>query len=595
MREYLKEFVRKALDVQAEKYGYKLVRVNFSFEPPPRAELGDYSTNAAILLAKQAGVEPVKVADEMRSALISIKDVFEEIEVAGGGFLNFKLSRDFVIQEFARFDPERFNRGKKETILIEYSSPNIGKPLSIAHIRSTIIGDSLARIHRWLGYRVITDNHLGDWGLQAGMLVAAYRLWGAKPIVKMTMSELLELYVRFNSEMKENDELASRARLETVLLQKEERKTLALWNEIRKKSIAEFNRLYKILDVKFDHTLGESAYRKDFARVVTDAQKTGVAQESQGAIVIPFEPEEPLGVSRAEPPLIIQKQDGGYLYATFDLATIRWRIKRWKPDKILYVVSNEQTQYFDQMFRAAEKLGWLAAHSTSSGQAHSTSSGQACELVHVKFGLLRGEDLKRLSTRKGEIIMLDKVIDEAVQKAREIVEKKNTDLHLKEKDKIAEAVGIGALKYNDLSQNRNTDIIFDWNRMLDFDGNSAPYIQYTYARLRSIARKARNSKLEIRNEFKLSNFLKQPEEVSLMKKALQLPEAAEDAARELAPNFVANYLWEMTNLVNVFYEKYPVLKAEKNVRDARLFLISKVAGALKQGLLMLGIKAPEQV
>jgi arginyl-tRNA synthetase len=590
MREYLREFVRKALDVQAEKYGYKSVRVNFSFEPPPRAELGDYSTNAALLLAKQAGVEPVRVADEMRSALIGIKDVFEEIEVAGGGFLNFTLSRDFVIQEFVRFDPERPFRRRKETILIEYSSPNIGKPLSIAHIRSTIIGDSLARIHRWLGYRVITDNHLGDWGLQAGILVAAYRLWGAKPIAKMTMPELLELYVRFNSEMKESDELASRARLETVLLQKEDRKTLVFWNEIRKKSIAEFNRLYKILGVKFDHTLGESAYRKDFAKVVADAQKTEAAQESQGAIVIPLGSEEP--------PLIIQKQGGGYLYATFDLATIRWRIKRWKPDKILYVVSNEQTQYFDQMFRAAEKLGWLAAHSTS--------SGQACELVHVKFGLLRGEDLKRLSTRKGEIIMLDKVIDEAVQKARETVEKKNAALYSKEKGKIAEAVGIGALKYNDLSQNRNTDIIFDWSRMLDFEGNSAPYIQYTYARLRSIARKAQNPKLEIRNtagkhafygagRSEILNFLRQPEEVSLMKKALQLPEAAGDAARELAPNFVANYLWETANLVNVFYEKYPVLKAEKNVRAARLFLISKVADVLKQGLLMLGIKAPERV
>lgn len=456
---------------------------------------------------------------------------------------------------------------KRGVVLVEYSSPNIGKPLSIAHIRSTIIGDSIARIYRWLGYRVITDNHLGDWGLQAGILVSAYKLWGKKPIAKMAMTELLDLYVRYNAEMKTNDELAAKARTETVLLQKGDCKTFAIWKQIRKKSIAEFHRLYRMLGVRFDYVIGESAYRKALAAVVRDALSTGAAEKSQGATVVPL--------TASEPPLIIEKQDGGYLYATFDLATIRYRLKRWKPSLMVYVISNEQTQYLDQMFRAAEKLGWLA-------------SGQA---VHVKFGLLRGEDLKRLSTRGGKIILLEDAIKEAISRARKIVEEKNHALSEKEKAAISRMVGIGSLKYNDLSQNRNTDIIFDWDKMLDFAGNSAPYIQYTYARLKSIVRKSKQRKIDDKSIAALA----EPEEIALMKKVLQLPEAAEDAAREYAPNLVANYLWELANFANTFYEKYPVLKAEPKIRSARLALIVKTAATLKTGLLLLGIESPEMV
>jgi arginyl-tRNA synthetase len=569
MREYLKQLIRKAVKVEAQKYGYKDARIDFSLEPPPRPELGDYATNAALRLASEAGVEAVKVADGIRSSLIGIEGVFDDISIAGGGFLNFILSQKFVASLFQTFNPKRISKRQDGTILIEYSSPNIGKPLSIAHIRSTIIGDSLMRIYRALGWRVITDNHLGDWGLQAGILIAAYKLWAQKPIAKMSMEELLELYVKFNSEMKVAKELEDRARMETLLLQKEDRQTIAIWKQIQKKSIKEFKRIYKILGVKFDYILGESAYRKNFPKVILDAKRAGVAQESQGAVVIPFESNEP--------PLIIQKQDGGYLYATFDLATIRYRIERWKPKLMLYVISNEQTQYLNQVFRAAEKLGWL-------------SPGQA---IHVKFGLLRGEDLKRLSTRQGKTILLEDVIEEVVLRARQIVEEKNPGLSEKEKERISRMVGIGALKYNDLSQNRNTDIIFDWNRMLDFQGNSAPYIQYTHARLKSILRKTQMPK----SKFQKVNLgaLVEPEEIALMKKVLQFSEAVEDAAREYAPNLVANYLWGLSNLANTLYEKYPVLKAEKGVREARLFLINRIADVLKEGLGLLGIEAPERV
>lgn len=569
MRDYLRQLIRKALDIQAEKYGYKHARLEFSLEPPPRQDLGDYSTNAAILLAKQAGEQPVKVADEIRAALIGIKDVFEDISIAGGGFLNFTLSPQFLIPEFQKFDPARIGKPRNETILIEYSSPNIGKPLSIAHIRSTVIGDSLARIFKALGYRVITDNHLGDWGLQAGILVAAYKLWGKKPMKKISMPELLELYVQFNTEMKAHGELASKAKMETVLLQREDRKTFAIWKAIRAKSVREYRRLYRMLGVRFDYMLGESFYRKALSHVIADAVRAGAASESQGAIVIPLEANEP--------PLIIQKQDGGYLYATFDLATIRYRVRRWNPSRMLYVIANEQAQYLDQTFRAAEKLGWLRP-------------GQA---IHVKFGMIRGEDMKRLSTRGGKTILLEDVIREAAARARRIVEEKNPALPEREKENIARMVGVGALKYNDLSQNRNTDIVFDWNRMLDFQGNSAPYLQYTHARMRSILRKIGNRKWKIRR----SRFAPpaEQEEIALMKKTLRFPEAVEDAGAAFAPNLLANYLWEFANLANTFYEKYPVLKAEPVVRAARLALIAKTAATIKSGLKLLGIEAPERV
>jgi len=571
MRDKLRKLIWQAIGQINKRHKEPLAGLEFSLEPPPRAEFGDYSTNAAFVFAKKHRDSPSKIATELREFLLSAKgakDIFEEIIIAAGGFLNFKLSSDFLRQNFAKFDPAKTPK-KKGLVLVEYSSPNIGKPLSIAHIRSTIIGDALARIFRYFGYKVVTDNHLGDWGLQVGILIGAYKLWGKKPIVKMTMRELLELYVKFNAEMKEHDELSSKARMETVLLQQGDRQTLAIWKQIQKKSTREFGRLYKILGIKFDYILGESAYRKDFPKVVADARESGIAQESQGAIVIPLE--------KNEPPLIIQKQDGGYLYATFDLATIRYRLKRWKPKLMLYVISNEQTQYLDQVFRAAEKLGWLASR----------------QAVHVKFGLIRGEDLKRLSTRGGKMFLLEDVINEAVSRLRKIVEEKNPGLSEKEKERISRMVGIGALKYNDLSQNRNTDIIFDWNRMLDFQGNSAPYIQYTHARLRAILRKSKISK----SKFRKANLdaLVELEEIALMKKTMQLGEVIEDAAKGYAPNFLANYLWELANLANTFYEKYPVLKAEKGVREARLFLISRIADVLKEGLGLLGIGAPERI
>lgn len=544
--------------------------ISVSLAYPPKNVAADYSANLAFKLAKERQKEPVVAAEELRLKLHRlVPRIFDRINIADG-FLNFTLSEEFLRKQFARgvkLAPAK----KRKTIIVEYSSPNIGKLLSIAHIRSTIIGDALARIYRALGYKVITDNHLGDWGLQTGILIAAYKLWGRKPLSKMSLEDLQELYVRYNNEMREHDELGPKARMETVLLQKEDKEVLGIWKILAKKSMAEYDRLYRKLGVGFDYVLGESFYRKFFPKVVAETLRKGVAEKSAGAVVI--------HVGGGRPPLIIQKQDGGYLYGTFDLATLKYRLKRFNPKLILYVVSNEQALYFEQLFTAAEKLGWL----------------RDTKAVHVKFGLIRGEDLKRLSTRAGKMISLEYAIEEAIRRARAVVTEKNPKLAEREKNRIARMVGIGALKYNDLSQNRNTDIIFGWDRMLNLQGNSAPYLQYTYARLHSILRKARNPKSEIRNKSQILKFLKQLEEVTLMKKVLQLPEAVEDTAKESAPNIVANYLWELANFANTFYEKCPVLKADPGLKEARLALVKAVTQTLKRGLEILGINAPERV
>ncbi|MBI1975113.1 MAG: arginine--tRNA ligase, partial [Parcubacteria group bacterium] len=483
-------------------------------------------------------------------------------------FVNFRLAPDFLRKKFSR----RPSRPKKrlETVVIDYSSPNIGKPLSIAHFRSTIIGDALARIYEALGYKVITDNHLGDWGLQMGILIAAIKLFSEKAPNRLSIQEMLELYVKFNAMVKEHDELKVKAKLETMDLQNGVRESLRIWQEVSRKGLREFEKGYRLLGIrKFDLWMGESKYRDLIPWVVQEALRKKVARRSEGAIIIPVE-------RKGCPPVIIQKSDGGHLYHTFDLATIHWRAKHLKPTKVLYVVANEQALRFEQLFVAAEKLGWTKG-----------------ELVHVKFGMVRGEDMKRLSTRGGKTVSLDAVVQEAVSRARAVVEGKNPGLSQAEKQRIARMVGVGALKYNDLSQNRNTDIVFDWDRMLDFQGNSAPYLQYTYARLRSIRRKIKNAELRMQNVD--LELLQKPEEIALMKKVLQFPEAVEDAAQEYAPNLLANYLWELANLANTFYEKYPVLKAEKGVREARLMLTTRVADTLRRGLLLLGIEALERV
>ena len=530
-----------------------------------RPEFGDYSTNCAFVLAKERGTSPFLIAEDLRKEIESKKllaPYCDRVEVKNG-YLNFFLSDKFLVQCHADWGsciaPLKSTK-KSKCVVIDFSSPNIGKTLSVAHIRSTILGESLSRIYEHLGWRVIRDNHLGDWGMLAAKLIAAYKLYGRKPLLRVTIADMQKWYVRFTTSEKDHPELINRAKQETVALQGENSESMQIWKALRTASLREFHRLYKILEVRFDHEFGESHYRELSSQLVPQLVRKGIAKRSQGAIIVSLD-------EYGLPPILVQKSDDASLYATNDFATTVFRYKKWKPDLSLYVVANEQSLYFEQLFRAFEK--------------YRLSPGT--KLVHVKFGMIRGADGKKLSTRRGAFISLEELLQKATQRAQRIAKKKNPLLKQNELIRVAAAVGIGALKYQDLSQNRNTDIMFDWEKMLSLQGNSAPYIQYTYARLASILRKARLKPISS------SKFVFGEEEGLLMRKCVQFGEVVEKSASEYAPNIIANYVYDLCSLINGFYERIPILKSEEPQRSVRLAVIKHASETIKASLYLLGI------
>ena len=549
----------------------KLAEDSFSVFMSERPLFGDFSTNVAFVLAKERKTSPFLAAEDIRTELeqdAGFMALVSRVEVKNG-YLNlfvspFALARS--LREVAKKEPLSAQR----TVLVEYSSPNIGKSLSIAHIRSTIIGDALARMYGFLGYAVVTDSHVGDWGMLAGKLIAAYKLFARKPVSQLTIKDMQELYVHFTTYEKEKPEYTEMARQETVKLQQEDRQSMRMWRVLEKNSLKEFSRMYKILGIqKFSYQHGESYYRKYTEQVVPLFMAKGIAQESQGAIIVDL-------AEAHLPPMLIQKSDEGFLYATSDLATIMEREKAIRPDEVLYVVANEQALHFEQLFAAANKAG--------------LSSGT--KLVHVKFGMILGQDKKKLSTRRGKSILLEEVINEAVAKARELAKTKNAELPDQELDRVAHAIGIAAVKYNDLSQNRNTDIVFDWDKMLSLDGNSAPYIQYTYARLQSILRKAHARASSLRP----ADFpLLEQEERDLVRLCARFKDAIQSACHDNLPNLLANFLYETASRANAWYEKYPVIASEGSIKRARLSLAHAVCTTLKTGLGLLGISVLEKI
>lgn len=542
---------------------------DFSVMLSQRPEFGDYTTNLAFVLAKERGQSPFLVAEDLKKEFEpKLKKYFSKIEVKNG-YLNFFLSPKFILENLNQDPKKILKQVKQKTVVIDYSSPNMGKQLSIAHLRSTVIGDALARIFEFCGWKVIGDNHLGDWGMMAGKLISAYKKYSKTALAKVSIEEMQELYVKFTTAEKIDASLTEVAKAETVKLQKHDKENLKIWNMLLKNSIKEFKKYYQKLNIrKFDYWHGESFYQEIADKLVKDFEKKNWAVQSQGALVVELE---------GRPAVIIKKADEAFLYATNDLATIIYRTKELKPDLSLYVVANEQAFHFEQLFLVAKKLN-LAPKT---------------ELVHVKFGMMLGQDRKKLSTRSGKSIMLKEVLDEAVSKAKGIVLSKGSEYPVMELlENSALAVGIGAIKYNDLSQNRLTDIVFDWEKMLSLEGNSSPYIQYSFSRLNNILKKAsqKNSKIDL-VDFEVFS----EEEKSLLRKVLMFPEAVEQARKELMPNLIANYVYELASLANTFYEKFPVLAAEVKEKQARLKLISLVAKTIKICLGLFGIETPERI
>jgi arginyl-tRNA synthetase len=576
-----------------------------ALQPAAKPEFGDLQLAACLQLAKPLGKKPRDLATRVQQRLAA-HPAIAKAEIAGPGYVNLHLSSAFIERSLSRLlsDPHCGVRQQPggQTVVVDYSSPNIAKPMHIAHIRSTIIGDALARILRVAGFRVIADNHLGDWGTQFGKLIVAYRRWldrqayGRDPI-----SELVRLYQKFVTEEKQeadalavakeaprapvdsadadpeeaDDDSAAAtplllaARAELAKLQKGDPDNLALWREFITVSLQVFDKTYKRLGVHFDYILGESHYHPRLASLVDELLARGIAEPSRGAIICNIDGEPA--------PLLIRKADGSYLYGTTDIATVEHRVNTWHPSRILYVVGAPQQMHFRQIFAIARKLGIT------------------CELEHITFGTMRFRDetgkWSTGSTRKGNVPLLDEFIDESIRRARLVAQSKNPELGDADLDEVARVVGIGAIKYNDLSRDRQSDVHFDLDQALALDGNTAPYMQYAYARLRSIARRAEAEGATAAATLSLG----EPAERALARRLLDYSEAVETVVRTARPHHLCQYLYDLAGQVSTFYSELPVLKAEPAVRASRLLLLELVARTLRHGLAALGIEVPERM
>jgi len=551
--------------------------VSTVFVRPCDPKFGDYQSNALMSLAKVRKLNPRQLATDTLAKL-DVSEVCEKVEIAGAGFLNFRLKISVLAQTLesaARGELLFFEKSTApKTAVIDFSSPNVAKPMHVGHIRSTFLGDSLARTLRLLGHRVVTDNHIGDWGTQFGKLLVGWKkLLDRDALNTDPIAEMERLYKLINAASETDETVLEEARLELVKLQSGDAENLKIWAEMIALSQKQFDTIYARLGVKFDHALGESFYNPKLKPLVAELLAKGIARESEGAIAIFFDDNPQL----KEHPALIRKSDGGFNYTTTDLAALAYRLETWKPDEIIYVTDGRQQLHFLQLFAAFRK--WHGESKT--------------KLAHVWFGSILGEDGKPFKTRSGETVKLADLLDEAEERAFKIVSEKSADLPVAQRREIARVVGLGAVKYADLLPNRQSDYIFCWDKMLALQGNTAPYLQYAYARIRSIFRKA-ETESALRSP--LSAFaLAAPEEIALAKHMLNFGLSLEAVAEEYRPNFLCNYLFELAGKFTSFYENCPVLKAEEAVRGSRLALCDLTARVLKQGLDVLGIETVEQM
>ncbi len=540
-------------------------------------------------IGKERGESPQALAERLAGSL-DLNGTRFATATALKGYLNLAFDRarfaQEVIADFRR-NADRYgssDAGAGRTIVIDYSSPNIAKPFSVGHLRSTIIGQALHNILSYLGYHVVGDNHLGDWGTQFGKLLCAFTRWGSEDeLERNPTAHLLGLYVRFHEEAKANAGLELEARDWFRRLETGDEKARLLWQRFVTFSTAEFGRIYELLGVKFDSMRGESAYEDRLAGVTDRALASGAARREKPAAAMvtggdEVGPDEtvviiPLDDRGIDTPLILQKSDGTSLYATREIATAEYRIEHWHPEKMLYVVGKEQELYFRQFSAALARLG----------------IDVPC--IHVTFGLVRLPE-GRMSTREGRVVFLEDVISEAVRRAEVVVQ--DRDLSAEEKARISRIVGIGAIKYADLSQSRIKEVVFDWNRMLALDGDSAPYLQYAYTRTRSILRKGEGQRAKDRVPD--STCLVLPEEFALLKSIARFPDAIAAAAETYEPHRIAGRVYRIARDFSAFYDKAPVLKAEtQEIRDARLFLVEMTGKVLATGLALLGIEVTDRM
>ena len=535
-------------------------------------KFGDYQANGIMAVAKRLGQNPRALAEKVMAQL-QLTEVSEPPTVAGAGFINFRLKPDFVAKRVsAAATDERLGVplvAQPKTAVIDFSSPNVAKPMHVGHIRSTIIGDCLARVMRFLGHNVITDNHLGDWGTQFGMLIIGWKRFRDNEALRHdAIAELERLYKYVN----DRKELRDDAKAELVKLQQGDAENTAIWKGIIDLSMQEFGKMYQRLGVTFDYTFGESSYNPMLKDVVEDLKRLGVARESEGAMCVFFEDVPEL---KSASPLLIQKADGAFLYGTTDMATLKYRIDQWHPDEVVYVTDARQQLHFKQVFAAARK--WWK---------------NVPDLRHVYFGSILGEDGKPLKTREGAPVKLSDLLDEAEARALAVVTEKSPELSEEKRKEIARTVGIGAVKYADLSQNRTTDYVFSWSKMLAMTGNTAPYMQYAYVRVQSIFRK---NTAAASGDAAYNITLEHAAELDLAKHILRFPETLQAVADDDKPNWLTGFLYDLANKFSTFYENCPVLQSPEPTRSSRLALCRLTADVIKRGLNLLGIDVIEQM
>jgi arginyl-tRNA synthetase len=552
-------------------------------------KFGDYQCISVMPLAKQLKTNPRALATKVLESL-EVLDLCEKAEIAGPGFINFHVKTsgvEAICQAAAKGEHLFFDKvGNPRTIVVDFSSPNVAKPMHVGHIRSTILGDCLARMFRLLGHNVITDNHIGDWGTQFGMLLVGWKQHMDKAALEADpIAELERVYKHVNELCNADESVREAARNELVRLQGGDQENLEIWNRMIALSQVQFDTIYGRLGVEFEHMYGESHYNEELPGTVDSLVEQGIARESEGAIGVFTDggvpaKEDPFMINKdgewVDCPALIRKKDGGFNYATTDLATLEFRAKTWNPDLILYVTDGRQQQHFQQVFRAYRR--WRGDGGAS--------------LAHVWFGSILGLDKKPLKTREGSNVKLADLLNEAEERAFRIVDEKNADLSAEAKREIARIVGLGAVKYADLMSHRQSDYIFDWDKMLSFSGNAAPYLQMSYTRVCGIFRKTEAAGHDASVDPDCLRLL-EDSEITLAKKLLGFGMVLNAVGEDYRPNLLCNYLFELSGLFSKFFEQCPVMKSEDAVRRSRLVLCDLTARVLKQGLNILGIETTD--
>ena len=565
--------------------------------PATNPKFGDFQCNIALPLAKTLGEKPRAIAEKIVAA-VDLSDICESLEIAGPGFINLKLTNDYlvsqvkIIQNDPRLGVEKVT--EPERIIVDFSSPNIAKEMHVGHLRSTIIGDVIARILEFRGYDVLRLNHVGDWGTQFGMLITHLRdlhpemitqatdeinYEGIKLLQLIPLGDLVSFYKQAKKRFDEDEEFKGRAHQAVVQLQSGDPESLVAWKILCEQSRQEFDVIYGLLNINLTER-GESFYNPFLPHVVSELEDIGLLTEDDGAKCVFLE-----GFSNKDGnplPLIIQKSDGGYNYATTDLAALKYRINTDHANRIIYVTDAGQSNHFTQFFQVAKRAGILTPKTT---------------VVHVPFGLVKGEDGKKLKTRSGDTIRLIDLLTEAVKRSRQDIEMRLAEESRPETpefiNNVAQVVGIAAIKYADLSQNRTSDYVFSYDKMLSLQGNTAPYLIYAYARIKSISREGSINYDELGEN--ASIILKETTELELAKDLLKLSEVIKEVESSLLPNRLCDYLYELSKKYNKFYENCPVLKADEPIKTSRLILCDLTARTLQLGLSLLGIDVLERM